>query len=288
VDGTIRFKKAAVLLFSEDPSVFIPSAEVRYIRYAGSEQRSGSEFNVIKDEFFRGPIPSLIRELESFMEGSLRDYYFLNLETGQFQRIAEYPKEAWFEGIVNALCHRSYNVQGNPITLKHFDDRLVIANSGPLPAQVTVENIRHERYSRNPLIARVLYELGYIRELNEGVPRIFDAMSRNFLAEPIYRDENDQVSLTLINKVASHRETIPAWVLGRVETAWPELNPSQRKILHCIFLTLSPNLRAIRDYCALSEGAVRYNLNALIDKGLIIKDSEKIRDKDAPYRLAEH
>lgn len=91
----------------------------------------------------------------------------LNMETGRFERVPEFPKEAWLEGIVNALCHRSYNLQGNSIYIKHFDDRLEISNSGPLPAQVTVKNIGQERYARNPRIARVLSDLSYVRELNE-------------------------------------------------------------------------------------------------------------------------
>lgn len=34
---------------------------------------------------------------------------------------------------------------------------------------MTVENIKDTRYSRNPIISRVLTEFGYVRELNEGV-----------------------------------------------------------------------------------------------------------------------
>ena len=65
--------------------------------------------------------------------------------------------------------------------IKHYDDRLEISNSGPLPSIVTIENIKENRYARNPKIARVLYELGYVRELNEGVKRIFSSMQKMLL-----------------------------------------------------------------------------------------------------------
>jgi ATP-dependent DNA helicase RecG len=76
------------------------------------------------------------------------------------------------------------------------------ANSGPLPAQVMVENIQVERSSRNVRIARFLNELGFIRELNEGVSRIFSSMEQSMLAKSEYRDTNSIVRLTLKNKVS--------------------------------------------------------------------------------------
>jgi len=203
-EGHVLFRNAAILLFAEDPSQYIANAYVRYVRYQGTERKSGREFNVIKDERFEASIPILIERLEAFMQATLRDYYFLNMGTGRFEQLPEFPKGAWLEGIVNALCHRSYNIQGNSIYIKHFDDRLEISNSGPLPAQVTVKNIGQERYARNPRIARVLADLSYVRELNEGVPRIFNAMRQFMLAEPEYTDLANTVTLTLRNKVTEH------------------------------------------------------------------------------------
>jgi ATP-dependent DNA helicase RecG len=286
-DGRVFYNNAAILLFGENPDIHISNALVRYVRYAGTENKSGREFNVIKDERLEGNIPSLIKTLETFIAGTLRDYYFLNLTHGKFERIPEYPKEAWLEGVVNALCHRSYNLQGNSIYIKHYDDRLVISNSGPLPAQVTVENIRQQRYSRNPRIARTLYELGYVRELNEGVPRIFNAMRESMLAEPEYLNTRNTVTLTLRNKVASHRETIHADVLGRIEANWEKLNSRQKQLVNFLFETFEATLEAFTAYLHLSEQVVRYNLIFLIDLGILTKNSDKKRDRNAVYRFAE-
>jgi ATP-dependent DNA helicase RecG len=286
-EGRVLYKNAAILLFAENPDVLITNALVRYVRYVGMESKSGRDFNVIKDERLEGNIPVLIKTLETFIEATLRDYFFLNLSHGKFERIPEYPKEAWLEGIVNALCHRSYNVQGNAIYIKHYDDRLVISNSGPLPAQVTVENIRNQRYSRNPRIARALSDLGYVRELNEGVPRIFDAMRNSMLAEPEYLNTHDTVTLTLRNQVASRRETIHADVLDRIEAHWELLSPSQRELVDYLFETFEATLEAFASRMNLSVQAVRYNLKPLMDLGIITRISEKIRDKNAIYRFAD-
>lgn len=199
-DGNYYFKKSAVLLFAKDPEKYLPSASVRYIRYQGNQQKTGSEHNVIKDRRFENNIPNLIRELKEFLRISLKDSSYLDLETGKFLQVPEYPEEAWLEGLVNALCHRSYNLQGSAIYIKHFDDYLEISNSGPLPAQVTVENIKTERYARNPRIARVLEDMGYVRQLNEGVTRIYASMEKFKLSEPEYREQNSTVYLTLRHK----------------------------------------------------------------------------------------
>lgn len=284
-DGTVRFKNAAILLFAKDPDRYIPNASVRYVRYEGNEQRSGSEFNVVKDQRFEGGIPSLIRELTTFLEASLRDYYYLDMEKGRFLRVPEFPKDAWLEGVVNALCHRSYNIQGNPVMIRHFDNRLEIANSGPLPAQVTVENIERERFARNVRIARTLNDLGYVRELNEGVPRIYRAMREFMLAKPEYADDGNTVTLTLRNRVSDHKETILAEVLERIEKQWPTLTSSQRGMISLLFDKQEATIAEMAGQVGLSEQAIRYNLRKFEELRIVERLSDKIRDPKALYRF---
>ena len=207
-EGMYQIKNAAVLLFTKDPEKYITSASVRYIRYEGIDSLTGVNHNVVKDERFENNIPKLINELKTFLRASFRDYYFLDMEQGKFRKVPEYPEEAWLEGIVNALCHRSYNVQGSAIYIKHFDNRLEIINSGPLPAQVTIQNIKTERFARNPRVARVLEDMGYVRQLNEGVSRIYESMEKSMLSIPEYKEENGNVYLILRNKISKHSKTI--------------------------------------------------------------------------------
>ena len=284
-DGQVIFKNAAILLFAEDPEKYIPNASVRYIRHAGTERKSGSEYNVVKDQRFEKGIPALIHELETFVEASLRDYYYLDMETGKFHRVPEFPKEAWLEGIVNALCHRSYNLHGNPVMIRHFDDRLEIANSGPLPAQVTVENIAHERYSRNPRIARALADMGYVRELNEGVPRIYSAMQEFMLAKPEYRDKNNTITLTLRNKVSEHKETIFSVVMEKIGAQWESFNKNQHRIISLLFENQEATIPEMANLFRITGKAVRNNLKKLEESGIVERVSEKLRDPNAIYRF---
>lgn len=188
-DGRICFKKAAVLLFARNPERYISSASVRYIRYAN--RRADSDKQIVQDRWFEDNIPSLINTLGNL----LRDELCGN-DCG-ISRECLYPEEAWMEGIINALCHRSYFIHGNAVYIRHFDDCLEICNSGPLHAPVTIENMKNARFSRNPRIARVLEDFKFVRQLNQGVSRIYRSMAQAQLAEPEYCTQNSNVCLIL-------------------------------------------------------------------------------------------
>jgi ATP-dependent DNA helicase RecG len=287
-DGAYLFKNSSVLLFAKDPEKYIPSASVRYVRYEGTVALSGVSHNVVKDERFENNIPRLIDEIKVFLKASFKDYYFLDMESGRFKKVPEYPEEAWLEGIVNALCHRSYNVQGNAIYIKHFDDRLEISNSGPLPAQVTIENIKTERFARNPRIARVLEDLGYVRQLNEGVSRIYESMEKSMLSVPEYHVKNGNVYLTLRNKISGHSKTIHDLVIGKIEKGWPNYNQTQKNILSFLFHNHVAKIEDMAQYCETHVNTIRRYLSQFVDENILERHSKKQRDLDAVYTFKKH
>lgn len=283
LEGQYKIKNAGVLLFAKDPEKYITSASLRYVRFEGVDTKVGTEHNVVKDERFESNIPRIIDNLKKFLKTTLKDYHFLDLETGRFHKVPEYPEEAWLEGIVNALCHRSYNIQGNSIYIKHFDDRLEISNSGPLPAQVNIENIRTERFSRNPRIARALEDMGFVRQLNEGVSRIYLSMEKSMLSTPEYVEKNGNVYLTLRNKISSHSKTIPDSIVKTIQDKWKIYNETQRKILYHLFFHYEATIDDFIRITGINERTIRIYLNQFIEEKLITRLSKKIRDKEAKY-----
>lgn len=194
---------AGVLIFAKNPTRFIPCARVRVIRFDGNKTHTGRRLNIVKERTFEGPLPRLIEEAKSAISSQLREFQYLG-DNGKFQIIPEYPEFAWFEGLINAITHRNYAFGGDHIRVMMHDDRMEIFSPGRLPSIVTLENMRHTRYSRNPAIARVLVEMGWVRELNEGVQRIYDEMASFFLNEPVYSEPDDSsVLLTLENSATS-------------------------------------------------------------------------------------
>lgn len=173
----LRLRRAAVLLFAKDISKWHPRSQVRILKIKGNELLSGEKYNVISDEVVSGNI----YELASKAWESLRPYLAQKTEFGaggKFEQRYTYPEDACREGLLNALAHRDYS-NGNGIEVNIFDDRLEIKSPGALLSTLSVEDLyalenRHE--SRNSKIAYVLNVSKFMRELGEGMKRIFTLM----------------------------------------------------------------------------------------------------------------
>lgn len=124
-------------------------------------------------------------------------------DKAKFQQSYLYPQIACREALINAIVHRNYAIQGRGIEISIFSDRLEILSPGRVLSTISLDDIRqlkgaHE--SRNPLVARVLREIGYVREMGEGIRRIFDVMRSNALAEPDLQSNNDDFVVTLYHR----------------------------------------------------------------------------------------
>lgn len=82
-----------------------------------------------------------------------------------------------------------------------YDDRLEIESPGRLPSIVTVDNITHTRFSRNTKISRVLTEFELVRELNEGVKKIYADMDAAGLEAPEFVDSGNTFRMILKNSI---------------------------------------------------------------------------------------
>lgn len=196
-----RLTVAGLLLSGECPAAFLPQARVRVLRFDGTKMETGERLNSTKDVTLDGPIPKVVDDAFSLISGMLREFQFLGSD-GRFQTVPEYPEFAWFEGLVNAVTHRDYTYAGDYIRVSMYDDRLEILSPGRLPNTVTLDNMRETRYSRNPRIARTLVEFGWVRELNEGVKRIYTEMQKLLLDDPVFSEpDGTKVQLILENNI---------------------------------------------------------------------------------------
>lgn len=159
-------------------------------------------------------------------------------QDGKFKVMPEYPEFAWFEGIVNALTHRNYSIRGEHIKVLIFDDRLEIISPGLLPNIVTIDNILNQRYSRNPRIARILSEFGWVKEMNEGVKRIYSEMEKLFLKEPKYSEPNSNVLLVLENNILNRNVRSLDKIKNIIsEEKFFDLSIEEKMILHYMYNT---------------------------------------------------
>lgn len=113
------------------------------------------------------------------------------------------PEWAFQEAVTNAVIHRNYFLEDD-IQIRFFDDRIEIESPGAYPGHITPQNIRNERFARNPMLQRTLNRFNNAPNLDigEGVDRIFKVMSDSNLYDPRYSlvsEKPNSVLLTLYN-----------------------------------------------------------------------------------------
>lgn len=204
--GKENVSAACILLFGKNPQKFFPRARTRFIRYEGVDERVGTEMNVIKDVTFEGTILNQVRKTVEFVETQIREHTFLG-QQGLFVTLRDYPKFVIQEMMVNACCHRAYNIKGTEIQIKMFDDRIVFESPGKLPGQVKPDNIRNTHFSRNPKIASFLKAYHYVKEFGEGVDRIYRELEANGANVPTFCTEDFILKIT-VPKVTLPKVTV--------------------------------------------------------------------------------
>lgn len=184
-NGKEMISGAAILLFGKNPQLYFPRARIRFIRFEGTEEKVGTEMNVIKDVMFEGTILKMIQDCIAYLDTQIKEKTYLGSD-GLFVTEEEYPKFVRQEIIVNAVTHRSYSITGTEIQVKMFDDRIVVESPGKLPGLVKASNIRHTHFSRNPRIAEYLKAYKYVKEYGEGVDRMCTELESAGLQSPVY------------------------------------------------------------------------------------------------------
>ena len=277
---------ACLLLFGKHPQRFFPRARVRFIRYAGTEEKVGREMNVIKDVTFEGRILDQIQKAIDYLETQVKEHSYLG-ENGIFRTDREYPKFVIQEMVVNSVCHRDYSIKGTEIQIKMFDDCIVFETPGKLPGIVRTDNIRHTHFSRNPKIAEYLKAYDYVKEFGEGVDRMCRELIAMGTSEPLYNVVAFIMKATVFAaQVAEDKDDENTGQKQGSGTQIPQqttLTTTPTTLTTTLRLTDSQQeiLKVIKDNPAISASGivvkiggitldgVKYNLKALQQKGIL-------------------
>lgn len=228
-NGRLVLSLAALLLFAGDPLRWHPACYVDFVKWEGTERRFGAELNVVKRARIEAPLLKLIEKTFETISPHIRERQ--QLVDLFFEERFEYPTFAWQEAIINAVAHRDYALEGTPIEVWIFDDRLEVRSPGVLVEPVTVDRLkRRERIhaSRNPRLVRVLTDLGYMRELGEGVPRMFEVMEREGLKSPEFRIEGGALFTVILRNTPVFPPETLRWLKQFEDQG---LSPNQKRLL---------------------------------------------------------
>lgn len=219
---------AALLLFGKDPSRWHPRCGIDFVKYEGLERQHGAALNIVKRLRFEGPLGRLIDDAVGRIKEHIRERTILH--DLFFRERLEYPAFAWQEALVNAVVHRDYAVTGASIEVWMFDDHIDVRSPGLPPFPVTLEQLQQRKtihFSRNPMIVRVLADLGYLREIGEGIPRMFQEMEHHGLRPPEFSAEGFFFVVTLRNTPVYDEQTL-RWLN---QFAPSQINFRQRRLL---------------------------------------------------------
>jgi len=186
---------AGVLLFHPSPSGIIPrKCAIKITRYETKEE-SPERDHLAEQVTVEGPTYSLIHDATDAIKKIMSS---VMIWAPDGLRSAEYPPEAIWEIVVNAVIHRDYSVSDD-VQVLIYDNRIEVLSPGKLPGYVTVENILDARYSRNPKIVRTLnrYREAPNKDLGEGLNTAFQKMKEWGLKSPEISEDGGYVKVIL-------------------------------------------------------------------------------------------
>lgn len=166
---------AGILLLGNDPQYFIPGAYIQYVKFAGNTRAT----KVLKENRFKGNLITMLKELEYFIKYSIESKRPEFVSVLREEPRINYPWEAIRELAMNAVMHRAYNGNNSPIKFYEYSDRIEIDNPGNLYGKVNLENFPNETDYRNPNIAEIMLNLGYVNRFGSGVNTVSTLLEEN-------------------------------------------------------------------------------------------------------------
>ncbi len=202
--GGLKIRRAALLLFATDIQKWCPNSKVRFLKISGVTLGSGDKYNVISDVIVHDNIFELLYKSWEGLKPFIAHKTVFGADS-KFEQQYIYPEEACREALVNAIVHRDY-ISHNGVEVYIYDDRMEIKSPGALLSTITINNLLelanwHE--SRNAKIAYVLKVSNYMREVGEGVKRIFTLMNEKELKKPKLYSNTNSFIVTFFNKSIS-------------------------------------------------------------------------------------
>ncbi len=165
-----------MLTLGSDPLRFLPGAYIQFLRIEGT-----SIGDPIKTEReLSGPLPDMLHELDQTLEINISTAVDITSSTREIRQ-ADYPLAALQQLTRNAILHRAYDGTNAPTRLLWFSDRIELHSPGGLFGQVNQDNFGQPGVTdyRNPHLAEVLKNLGYVQKFGYGISTAQRALEKN-------------------------------------------------------------------------------------------------------------
>lgn len=186
VNGYDVPKNVALLFFTHDPEQFFPGARIEIAQFGDD---AGGD--LIEEKTFRGPLHTQINQALDYLNAFSASMIRKVPDQAEAHRTVAFPYEAMEEALVNAVYHRSYDGNPEPIKVYLYPDKMeLISYPGPVPGiemrhfepGATVPPVPN----RNRRIGEFLKDLRLAEGRGTGIPKIYRKMTENGSPRPIF------------------------------------------------------------------------------------------------------
>ncbi len=146
----------------------------------------------------RAALPEMIVELEDIIRSNIQTSAEFTSGTVEMRR-ADYSIVALQQIVRNAILHRTYENTNAPVRVYWFNDRIEVHSCGGPYGQVTKNNFGQPEANdyRNPNLAAVMKEMGFVHRFGFGRPLARLEMEKNGNPPPEFQVEDAHVAVIL-------------------------------------------------------------------------------------------
>ncbi|MEW5995988.1 MAG: RNA-binding domain-containing protein [Candidatus Micrarchaeota archaeon] len=253
-NGDFFLKNAAILFFAREPQRFLSNLEARIVKYSGTEPELGA---IVLDKRLYGTLPELIENTLKLIAENIGKTYIL--VGPKREEVLDYPRESLREVITNAFGHRDY-FEPKEVLAEIFEDRLQITNPGGLLPGQNLSNFDKTPRHRNPIVYRLLHDLGLGEGLGLGIRLIRKQFRQAKLPDPEFFEIGNAFQVVFYNSRSAKKRYPVEFV-----------NVRQKQAL--AYLQKKPMIKAAEyaKMTGVSQPTAVKDLNELVKQGKIRK-----------------
>lgn len=184
-----------MLAIGNDVRRYIPGHYVQFVRLQGTDLAAP----IIDQKELSGTLLEILQQLDDLLRINIATALDVGTDSVAQPR-PDYPLVALQQLARNAILHRNYETSYAPVRINWFTDRIEISNPGGPYGAVTRENFGAGVTDyRNPNLAVVMKNLGYVERFGVGISRARATLAQNGNPPPEFTPEETHV-LVLVRR----------------------------------------------------------------------------------------
>jgi ATP-dependent DNA helicase RecG len=242
---------------------YLPGAQIELIRFHSADAEGSDDFT---EKIFTGPIQKQVRDALSYIKAVvIEEKVVKHLNRAEADRFYNYPFSSLEEILVNAVFHKSYQIQ-EPVEIRVYVDCIKIINHPGPEKSINMDDLKAgraiARRYRNRRIGEFLKEIDLSEKKSTGITKILRTLKANGSPPPEFEtnDERDYLIVTIHKHEAFEKNE---QVNEKVNEQVNEQVNRQETILAALIANPSITLKRLNEVTGISIATLRREMNVL-------------------------